>query len=355
MKALPSVLRIDLPGVTVALALVLSAYIADTAGAIKGGIAVNWFDPLLLYLGLFWVTISTLFEVLRSRRTCRESILLRSTWSRAISSEVPVARVVSYVIIGLVLVPFMSAFAALKRSIPTWKPFMFDEPLHRIDLLLHGGSPAWQTLRPIVEIETAIIFIDWVYYLWFPVVLITVSWFAWSRSHAIRTRFFTTYFLSWSLLGVGLATAFSSAGPCYYHLVVSSQDPYRDLLAALHEAAAQNPLTALQIQDYLWIGYSSGAYIIEGISAMPSMHVSVATLLFLAMRRVNRAIGYGYLCFLLLILVGSVALGWHYAVDGYVGILATSVIWWLTKPLESAVEQINETGTTSQESPRHVR
>ena len=32
----------------------------------------------------------------------------------------------------------------------------------------------------------------------------------------------------------------------------------------------------------------------------------------------------------LIILLGSVHLGWHYAVDGYVSILAVPMLWWLS-------------------------
>lgn len=33
------------------------------------------------------------------------------------------------------------------------------------------------------------------------------------------------------------------------------------------------------------------------------------------------------------IMIGSVHLGWHYALDGYVGALGTVVVWWLVGQL----------------------
>jgi hypothetical protein len=175
------------------------------------------------------------------------------------------------------------------------------------------------------------IFLDRVYYLWFPVVILTVTWFAWTPTSPIRSRFFITYFVSWILLGIGLATATSSAGPCYYRYVVPGPDPYSGLMEYLRHTSQQTyELTALRVQDYLWTGYFTGEYPIEGIAAMPSMHVAMVVLFSIAGFHVHRFLGYAYLLFLTLILAGSVHLGWHYAVDGYVSIFLVAGIWYLT-------------------------
>jgi TRAP-type C4-dicarboxylate transport system permease small subunit len=86
---------------------------------------------------------------------------------------------------------------------------------------------------------------------------------------------------------------------------------------------------ALHVQELLWQGYVTGqAEVGRGISAMPSLHVATAFLVYLVGRRVHRALGLGFGIFAVLILLGSVHLGWHYAIDGYAGIAGAGLIWW---------------------------
>ncbi|HEY8189205.1 MAG TPA: phosphatase PAP2 family protein, partial [Micavibrio sp.] len=46
--------------------------------------------------------------------------------------------------------------------------------------------------------------------------------------------------------------------------------------------------------------------------------------------RTGRKTGIFFTVYLLLMMIGSVHLGWHYAVDGYFSILSTGAIWWAT-------------------------
>jgi len=64
-----------------------------------------------------------------------------------------------------------------------------------------------------------------------------------------------------------------------------------------------------------------------GISAMPSMHVSMALLVALSAAKISRAGAFCGYAFFAAILVGSVHLGPHYAVDGYVSVAVTLVAW----------------------------
>ena len=43
--------------------------------------------------------------------------------------------------------------------------------------------------------------------------------------------------------------------------------------------------------------------------------------------RINRVLGCFFTVYLLVIMVGSVHIGWHYAVDGYVAIATTLILW----------------------------
>jgi membrane-associated phospholipid phosphatase len=62
-------------------------------------------------------------------------------------------------------------------------------------------------------------------------------------------------------------------------------------------------------------------------SAFPSMHVTMVTLLALAAWPIGGALRWLYIAYAAAILVGSVRLGWHYAVDGYVAATSTIALW----------------------------
>src|SRR5690606_16080164 len=80
--------------------------------------------------------------------------------------------------------------------------------------------------------------------------------------------------------------------------------------------------------DYLLATYRGGPVTAgTGISAMPSMHLAIATLNALLFLRLSRVAGLVTLVYLATTLFGSVYLGWHYAVDGYVSIVAVILLW----------------------------
>ena len=230
-------------------------------------------------------------------------------------------------ILGLPI--FMSVFSSWKVMNPDLQAFSWDPLFAEWDRLLHGGTAPWQWLQPILGRPWITSVIDFVYSGWLLLLYFVLTWQAFSiHDRTLRIQFFVTFFLIWSILGSLLATSFSSAGPCYFGRVTQLDDPFLPLMQYLHQASAQVPLWSLTVQDELWRYYSNRVLGFGGgISAMPSMHVSSSLLMTLVAWRVHRGLGWAFSLFLAMILIGSVHLGWHYAIDGYVSLIATLALW----------------------------
>jgi hypothetical protein len=232
----------------------------------------------------------------------------------------------------VLLVIFTSLFSAWKAMIPELQPFSWDERLFRLDRWMHGGTDPWVHLHRALHTPFLTAAINVVYHLWFFVMHFTYVWVAFNRRRPeLRAQFLLAFYASWVVMGTALAITMSSAGPCYYGFVVGLPDPYAPLLAQLQASDAAWPVWALNVQSLLWEGYRSGdGGLTSAISAMPSMHLATTTLIALLAWRFGGALaGACGAAFLLCILVGSVHLGWHYAVDGYAGILFSLVLWWV--------------------------
>jgi hypothetical protein len=79
----------------------------------------------------------------------------------------------------------------------------------------------------------------------------------------------------------------------------------------------------------LWQNYQEGRRgLTSGIAAMPSLHVAIPTLFAVAMWKRSRWGSLAFWGYTFLILLGSVHLGWHYAIDGYVSIITVVALWW---------------------------
>jgi hypothetical protein len=141
-------------------------------------------------------------------------------------------------------------------------------------------------------------------------------------------RFLVSYVLCWILLGNLAAAVFSSAGPVFYAEVTGDSETFGRLMSYLRTVDGQMPLSNMAIRDRLWDAYlGHSGEMASGISAMPSLHVAIVTLCAISGWYVHWMVGVLASLFAVLIFVGSVHLGWHYAVDGYASVLATAGIW----------------------------
>lgn len=230
----------------------------------------------------------------------------------------------------ILFVMMLSVFTSFKSMLPEIQPFAYDEVFSRIDRAIHFGTDPWRILFPVMKFAIVTTFISFIYKTWFVAKFCVLYWQAFATKRpGLREQFFLTYMLSWIINGTILATLFSSAGPCFYGLATGLPvDPYVDLIKFLHDTNEILPVWDLFAQDYLWRVYKDeGITLFSGISAMPSMHISMAFLFVLVGFGTGRKIGIFFTIYLILMMIGSVHLGWHYAIDGYFAIVTTWLIW----------------------------
>jgi membrane-associated phospholipid phosphatase len=89
------------------------------------------------------------------------------------------------------------------------------------------------------------------------------------------------------------------------------------------------------LQQKLWIGYQQylhapSAYTFksyEGVAAFPSLHVAVAAMFTCFLYRLHPILGWLAAGYTAIIEIGSVTLGWHYAIDGYFSIFLVYLLY----------------------------
>jgi PAP2 superfamily len=239
-----------------------------------------------------------------------------------------VERLAGFLIVYCSIPLFMSTFRSFKETITRIQPFGWDERWMELDYYLHFGNHPWALLQPLLGRPIITRALDLFYMAWFPLLAGFVFWMAWSHRRILRLRFFISLGLLWIVVGTIAATLLSSAGPCYYSYVTDSNNPFLPLMNYLHSVHRDNALWAVRNQQGLWNAHLNSIYMpLGGISAMPSMHVSVAVLFALVGFEVNRWFGRILIAFAIINMIGSVHLGWHYAIDGYLGAALAWMIW----------------------------
>ncbi len=211
---------------------------------------------------------------------------------------------------GLNMVSFMWVKTLLNYKVEFWAgPY-----LARIDYVLFLGHDPWRVLQPLAFPGASLIYLPG----WFLLMISGLLMTAAAPPGRDRSAALLSYFALWTVVGPLIHIALPAAGPIFFER--------RGNGLRFHGI---EPLPEVKlVANYLWTIYSQKQFgLASGISAMPSMHVTMATWTLLAFRRFAphlRALALvGWIAIVLL----SMALGWHFACDSIVGTLAAIAAW----------------------------
>lgn len=293
--------------------LPFSAYVTDfvSLGKLRRMVAA-WVFPPMVWTGLVALNL-TRKQVRRPTRTFLRVLKKHRHW---------LGRGAVFV---LLMLPLGKGIMAFKQAIPSFVPFYADPFIANAERALFGVDP-WRITHALFG-HAGTIFFDRIYALWFVIMMLLFGWLCFTRDQKFQVRGLLTYVGSWAVLGNLLALGLSSVGPCFYGHFYG--DPRFDgLMVSLHGTHAQTKLFAVNGMEYLLKSegkFSLGA----GISAMPSLHVAIAWLVLLCTLTQSRSRALKILAsaYAVSIFVGSVHLGWHYALDGIVSIVVVTALW----------------------------
>ena len=239
---------------------------------------------------------------------------------KRIRNDIRLPRIAA-ILAAMVLAPITaSAFTAAKSALPFAVPFYLDGALASFERALFGVDP-WRISHALLGWATPAI--DRLYLTWLPVMLVAFNLVLLSKPSELKTRSLIAYLLMWPAVGTLGSYLFSSAGPIFYNAIY--KDGFANLIPTLQREGATGTLLAY---EHLWHAYSSQDVALGGgISAMPSMHIAMAFWLALTVRASFPKVQWAGWAYFALIWVGSVHLGWHYAVDGLAGTLGAALVW----------------------------
>lgn len=241
-------------------------------------------------------------------------------------------RFVERIVLGLPLlatqIAFLPFFSTIKSAIPTFHPYNWDRTFIAIDKALFFGVDPWRIVQPVLgyPIVTAVLAVS--YALWLALNYLGCGYIMFARiNDVVRRQFFLTFALSWAIIGGLMATLLASYGPAFLGPMTGNSH-YIELMSYLRGANMDVPIMSLNVQNMLLTQFrDSDTGLGSGISAMPSMHVTVCMVFYLASRALSKRASRWFLAYLVVIWVSSVHLAYHYAIDGLVSVLAVVLLW----------------------------
>jgi hypothetical protein len=215
---------------------------------------------------------------------------------------------------GFLIALSFTAFGFIKPELAA-VGFSADPQLARVDRAILG-TDAWRVFawarHPYIGELYHMLWLGWLF--------LVLVFLLWQRPSVQKSIALIAYFLLWSI-GPLVHLVVPGAGPVLYEAIGKSTD-FAGLAVAPADAEKFN---------YLLHGYTTMTFnVAGGISAMPSLHIATMawTILAFWQRSTLRSIGVAITLYMWL---ASVALGWHYFVDGAAGCLVAALSYLLAR------------------------
>jgi len=227
---------------------------------------------------------------------------------------------------GILIVLFVAANYVhfnLKGWIPLVNPALFDVAYMASDEALRPlvDAFAWAstTIRANLNPE-----IRWYQFLFLIMFILSFCRFA-----AVRDSYYPYFAVSMLLM--------TSLGALSY-LIAPALGPFiyeegTSLSATEAQSGMYVAYQSVRAEGAVWLEQYGADYFTGALAAMPSLHVGYASLMTYYLLKCRDYMAPLFVLFWLWILVDSVALRWHYAIDAPAGIALCAVVVWLTNRL----------------------
>jgi hypothetical protein len=233
-------------------------------------------------------------------------------------------KVASFVVIIIAFSVFSCSLSYTKSTIPHIIPFTYDAMFAEWDRLMFAGYYPHEVFSFLYDIPAVMFIIEINYKLWLWVFSFSIGFCAYNISGTRLSRvYILTCVLCWYFAGNVIALISSSAGPPFFEL--HNLDIYNGALAQLRDSFPGFRSPAHRVQELLLTTYRDAD--ISLISAFPSLHVTIATAVYLLSRQLGKRIKLYGTIFFALVVLGSFVLLWHYAVDAVAGIIIALICW----------------------------
>ena len=278
--------------------------------------------PLIL-LAAFCVDVLPRVALRWTQARRSEPVALR-TVARTVLHERWTPRQVRFLLVGLAAwYVTYATFRNLKNAVPFVNDNLWDSTFARVDSWLFFGNDPAAVLHSVLGTSPLVAhFFSAVYVAWIVLIPVSLAWaLVFTRLHAVAAWFVTAIAVDWAL-GAALYFAFPTLGPVYS----SPQD-----FAGLPHTMVTDLERSLLNGRIEVLADPVGAHTLQSIAAFASLHVGLMVTMCLIVqlasrRRLPKVAAW---VFLALTSLGTIYLGWHFAVDTLGGVLVGAAGMWI--------------------------